>query len=227
MCKVLEQDPDLAELVPDDRRALALETCVAPMIEIERGPWTPPPEAGADVLGLLVIDGVLIRKIAVGNRFAVLLVGSGDLVRPWYASPIPGANGLPMWSAYSAGRAALLDASFSRQIAPFPEIAAGLIQRVINVNRDISVNMAIASHTRVDSRVHMLLWQMANRWGRMRPDGVLLPLKLTHQLLGDLVAARRPTVTTALSDLTARGLIEQRSDGWLLLGDPPHDTPES
>ena len=37
-----------------------------------------------------------------------------------------------------------------------------------------------------------------------------------------MVGARRPSVTTALGQLIARGEVERRPDGgWLLLGDPP------
>jgi CRP-like cAMP-binding protein len=71
----------------------------------------------------------------------------------------------------------------------------------------------------------MLFWHFAGRWGRVRGDGVLLPLRLTHTVLADLVAARRPTVTTALSDLSKRGLIRAVDDGWLLLGQAPTEVP--
>jgi CRP-like cAMP-binding protein len=81
--------------------------------------------------------------------------------------------------------------------------------------------MAIVHQARVDDRLHMLFWHFAGRWGRVRGDGVLLPLRLTHTVLADLVAARRPTVTTALSDLSKRGLIRPVDDGWLLLGEAP------
>ena len=50
---------------------------------------------------------------------------------------------------------------------------------------------------------------------------MLLPLRLTHSVLADLVAARRPTVTSALSDLSRRGLVRSMDEGWLLAGDPP------
>jgi CTP:molybdopterin cytidylyltransferase MocA len=50
----------------------------------------------------------------------------------------------------------------------------------------------------------------------------VLELPLTHQVLGRLVGAQRPSVTTALSDLARRGVIERREDGaWILHGDPP------
>jgi hypothetical protein len=42
-------------------------------------------------------------------------------------------------------------------------------------------------------------------------------------VLADLVAARRPTVTTALSELGRQGLVRSVDEGWLLAGDPPGD----
>jgi len=52
-------------------------------------------------------------------------------------------------------------------------------------------------------------------------DGVLVPVKLTHSILAELVAARRPTVNSALSNLEHCGQIAYSPDGWLLHGGPP------
>jgi hypothetical protein len=52
---------------------------------------------------------------------------------------------------------------------------------------------------------------------------VLVPLRLTHTVLGDLVAARRPTVSGAISRLARAGLVVKTEDGWLLTGDPPRE----
>ena len=50
----------------------------------------------------------------------------------------------------------------------------------------------------------------------------MIPLALTHRILGQLVGARRPTVSTALSELAERDELVRRPDGsWLLRGDPP------
>jgi hypothetical protein len=81
--------------------------------------------------------------------------------------------------------------------------------------------MAIVHQARVDVRLHMLFWRLAARWGRVRTDGVSLPLRLTHDVLADLAAARRPTVTSALSKLSRRGVVRALDDGWLLAGQPP------
>ncbi|HUA75523.1 MAG TPA: hypothetical protein VL988_12255, partial [Solirubrobacteraceae bacterium] len=39
------------------------------------------------------------------------------------------------------------------------------------------------------------------------------------------VAARRPTVSGALSALERSGLVEQTSEGWMLSGSPPSELP--
>ena len=81
---------------------------------------------------------------------------------------------------------------------------------------------AIAHLTRVDDRLLALLWCLAERWGRVVPGGVLVSLRLSHRTLAGMVGARRPSVTTALGQLMARGEIERRADGeWILRGDAP------
>jgi CRP-like cAMP-binding protein len=54
----------------------------------------------------------------------------------------------------------------------------------------------------------------------VRGDGVLLPLRLSHSLLADLVCARRPSVTVALQRLAEGRLVERAETGWILHGDP-------
>jgi hypothetical protein len=62
------------------------------------------------------------------------------------------------------------------------------------------------------------------QWGQVRDDGFLVPVAVTHDALGLLIGARRPTVTSALSALRARGVLELQADRtWLLR---PDDVPE-
>ena len=81
--------------------------------------------------------------------------------------------------------------------------------------------MAIAHHARVELRLHMLFWHLADRWGRVRADGVSVPLRLTHSILADLVSARRPSVSTVPLRAGTPGVVERAGREWLLRGDPP------
>lgn len=103
----------------------------------------------------------------------------------------------------------------------YPQLTGRLVGRALARSRNLAVNMAIVHQSRVETRLHMLLWHLAGRWGRVRNDGVIVPLRLTHNVLSDLTAARRPTVTSALTELAKRELVRPVDDGWLLCGKPP------
>src|SRR5258708_22592308 len=81
--------------------------------------------------------------------------------------------------------------------------------------------MAIVHQARVDIRLHMLFWHLAARWGRVGSGGVSRPLRLTHALLAELVAARRPTATNALPMLSKRGLVRPTDHRWPRAGEGP------
>jgi hypothetical protein len=175
----------------------------------------------ADGLGLLVLNGLMIRRVGIDGRFGVELLGETDVCRPWQAED---AQTLPLegrWSVLEPTRLAILDGNFTRLSGEFPELAGRLFERAIRRSRRLVANIAIIHQARVDDRLHMLFWHFAARWGRVRGDGTLLPLRLTHAVLADLVAAQRPTVTSALAELNRRGLVRTVDDGWLLSGQPP------
>ena len=95
-------------------------------------------------------------------------------------------------------------------MAQWPEIFAALMDRAARRAERLVVTQAIAHITRVDERLLALLWLLAERWGRVVPGGVLVSLRLPHRTLAGMVGARRPSVTTALGQLMARGAIERR-----------------
>ncbi|HET9074523.1 MAG TPA: Crp/Fnr family transcriptional regulator [Solirubrobacteraceae bacterium] len=219
--QLLVEDADLAEVIPEERRSAAIASCRVPLVSAGEGPWTPPLGAPAGYLGFLVLDGICLRAFELKERRAVVLLGPGDLIKPWTRSRLWNDEEHAEWRFLSPVRLALLDRAFTTQLAQYPELAGELVERVMQRNRELVFNMAIASHTRIDTRLHLMLWQMASKWGRIRPDGVLLPIRLTHAVLSELVASRRPTITTALAELSQRGLVHRVEQGWLLTGDAP------
>jgi CRP/FNR family transcriptional regulator, cyclic AMP receptor protein len=220
VCHVLREDPELAESVPPSRRSRAIETCTAAELYIATPDVALP--VSPNGIGLLVLGGLLLRRVGLEGRFGAELLGEGDLLRPWQddheSAMLPLTTG---WTVLEPARLAVLDEHFVRVIADYPELAPCFVARAMQRARNLAVNMAIVHQARVDVRLQMLLWHLAGRWGRVRSDGMVLPLRLTHRVLADLVAARRPTVTSALSDLTRRGLVRSTGDRWLLLGEPP------
>jgi hypothetical protein len=73
------------------------------------------------------------------------------------------------------------------------------------------------------TRLHVMFWNLADRWGTRVDGGVQLDLPLSHQLLADLASAQRPKVTAALGVLSNQGTVtRERSGGrWVLSGPPP------
>ncbi len=225
-CRVLSEDPELAEAIPASLRAQAIDACVVPVRSLARGRWRPESGTaswvGATGIGLLVMEGLLIRRVGVDDRFGAELLGQGDLLRPWQGEESPGTlSRTTGWRVLEATRVAVLDEKASRTMAGYPQLTGALVARALERTRSLAVNMAIIHQARVNIRLLMLLWHLADRWGRVRSEGVVLPLQLTHSVLADLVAARRPTVTSSLTELARQERVEPQTRGWLLRGEPP------
>jgi CRP-like cAMP-binding protein len=222
-CRLLDRDAGLAEAIAPERRRRAIEQVLAPELVLARGRWrTGPPIGGLGGIGLLVLGGLLIRRVGVGGRFAAELLGEGDVLRPSEADEDPPTlQTTSGWRVLETVTVAVLDDGFLRHLANYPELGGRLVGRALSRSRSLAVNLAIVHQARVDVRLHMLLWHLAGRWGKVGNEGVSLPLRLTHSLLSELVAARRPTVTSALTELGRRGLVLQTEAGWLLRGDAP------
>jgi CRP-like cAMP-binding protein len=221
VCRVLEEDPELAEGIDERLRAQATRTLLAPQVLLPIGRWPHAPLVQGCGLGMLLLDGVVLHRVGVDQRFGAELLGQGDVLRRAYRQEESTLSPTNAWSILEPVRLAVLDERFAAGLARFPELGGRLLARALSRTRQLAVNMAIVHQARVDVRLHMLLWHLAGRWGRVRRDGVLVPLRLTHSVLSDLVAARRPTVTSALTQLDRRGVVHAVDEGWLLSGDPP------
>jgi CRP/FNR family cyclic AMP-dependent transcriptional regulator len=227
LVRVLDVDPELGYRLDDEERAAARRYAVAEVVTLDPGPWPEafePPDENVTV-GLLVLDGLLTHELQLGSGVCAELLGVGDLLRPWdeyQAQSMPGWTA--SWRVLEPTRLAVLDRRFATVSSRWPALLDGILRRSVMRSRSAGFLRAVTHMTRVDDRLLVLMWFLAERWGRVRPEGVVVPLKLTHQLLAALVGAKRPSVTTALGELTAAGLVERRDDGsWLLHGEPPEE----
>lgn len=202
----------------------AVAECLAEIVSLAPGMWPASehrPQLCEEGLGLLILDGLVICRRGIDDRFGAELLGAGDLLRP--CQETEDAPTLPLSTSrrvLAPARVAVLDPAFAESIARYPQLGEQLLARAINRSRNLAVLMAIVHQPRIDTRLHTLFRHLAARWGRMRADGVLVPLPLTHAVLADLVAARRPTVTSALAELSRRGLLRTTAQGWHLSREP-------
>jgi hypothetical protein len=225
--RVLEEDPELAAGLDPTSLQLATRHAIAAVELVPPGRWEPtaPADGGGSSLGLLVLDGLLMRDVTFAQAACTELIGRGDLLRPWdWERDVLTIKPVVTWTALQPVRLAVLDRRITAVMGRWPEIVSAVVSRAVRRSFELATNQATSHLTRVDARLELLFWGLADRWGRVGPDGVVLDLPLTHQVLGRLVGAQRPSVTTALSDLARREVIERREDGaWILRGDPPAD----
>jgi len=211
---LLDADGELAEEFDVRARIAARQLATARVLQVDVGacdlvPWF---EASAQGLGLLIIDGLLALEVRVNGRIAAELVGAGDLLQPLG----PAGDQLLVrtcgWRALRPTRLTVLDRDFAERVRAFPQITAILARRACRRPLELDVLRAITSQPRLEVRLVLLLWHLAARWGRVESGGVRLSLPLTHRLLGQLVAAERPSISHALKRLAQAGLVTGATD---------------
>ena len=221
--RLLQADPDLGRLLSPDRRQEAMGALAVRTHRLTVGEWDVDAFNGdAHSVGLLLLEGIVSREVVVADNVSTELLGPGDLLRPWQS----GADTALLrsdvrWTVLGPSRLALLDRRFAMQVSRYPEISCVLFDRLTERSMRLATNQAISQLTRVDRRLLAVFWHLAERWGRVSSDGVVVPLALSHRILGQLVGARRPTVSSAISELVRREELVRRDDGsWLLTGQP-------
>jgi hypothetical protein len=222
--RILHEDPDLAHRIDESEAEHAARQTVGILEEVATGPWQPRTLAhGKSLYGGLVLSGLLVRELSIGGSTSAELLGEGDIVLPRDVDEtVPFVEPEERWTVLEPTRIAWLDAPFGIALRRWPELGAALLERSQRRFTRMALSQAVSQLTRVDERVLIQLWHLSERWGRVRTDGVILPVRLTHRVLGRLVGARRPSVTTAVGSLERRGLLTRMPDGgWLLHGAPP------
>jgi CRP-like cAMP-binding protein len=224
---LLDALPRAEEMLDAEELERAREELMAPVAELREGPWEPPGDWLPDPrqLGYLVMGGLLAREVSVGDTTAAELLGPGDLLRPadyeGEAAPVPFSAS---WTVLSRARLALLDPDVTMAVSRWPPVVVAIVRTAVRRSHSLAHNLALSHLRRVDARLLVLLWDLADRFGRVRPEGVIVPFRLTHETLGRVVGAQRPSVTTALGELESSGRISRRSQGgWVLHGAPPEE----
>jgi CRP/FNR family cyclic AMP-dependent transcriptional regulator len=220
---VLEADPDLGAGLDPIEHMRARARLIAPALDLEPGEWDPTTalDGSSEKLSLLVLDGLLIRTVVLAGCPSAELVGPGDLVE---LSALYDRDCLlpveVLVTAAAVSRVALLSHRFRLAAARWPPVTAALLEREEQHSARLAKQAAICHLQTVEARLLALFMHLADRWGRVCPTHVMLPLRLLHRTLGELVGAERCTVSLALKRLARAGLVIRCPDGsWLLRPD--------
>ena len=222
---VLDALEDVSQVLDPGELERARAELKAPLVERPAGAWTVEPAQDPLAMGLLVVEGVLARNVRLGEATTTELVGPCDLLRPahYYDADAPIPVGID-WVVLEPTRLALLDRDVTAAVCRWQPVVTAIVAAGIRRAWSLAQLLALSHLRRVDARLLVLFWYLADRWGRVQPEGVLVPVKLTHEALGHVVGAQRPSVTTAINQLEESGRISRREGGgWLLHGEPPRE----
>jgi CRP/FNR family transcriptional regulator, cyclic AMP receptor protein len=217
---LLDADDDLAAEFDLRMRLVARQGTTVRVLDAEVGECDLGPafEAVGSGPGLLIVDGLIDFETRVAERTASELLGAGDLLqRPSRQTDVL-LELAGVWRVLLPTRLALLDTEFAERVRPWPQIIQALLRRSGRRIANVDAMRAITCHPRLEVRLVLLFWHLAARWGRVEPAGIRLTLPLTHRLLGQLVAAERPSISHALGRLAHAGLVTGASGDWHLHG---------
>jgi CRP/FNR family transcriptional regulator, cyclic AMP receptor protein len=183
------------------------------VLDVPAGPWEPvaAPVPEHRAFAAILVDGLMLREVHLGEIPAGGLVVAGDVLDPFGAR-----DDRITWSALEDSTVAVLGPRFLEATRRLPAITVALHRRHAEQGARAARHAAVAQLPRVEQRVLGLLWGLAEERGRVGVDGVTVDLPLTHAGIGRLIGAKRPTVSLALKALAAEGLVEGRRGCWLI-----------
>ena len=208
--------PDLADELDEERLALARRAVRTRMLAVRRGLWDAAADASAPgCYGFIIVTGTVLRRVTAGHREGAELLGAGDLLQP--AQETDNVS----WRVVADTQVAVLDLRALAEAGVVPELAGALLAAANTRTQTVARQLVVAQWPSVDERLVATLDMLAERWGVMTPDGIVLPDFLTHSVLAPIVGARRPSVTTSLKRLAEAGTVRRRADGRWVLGRRP------
>ncbi len=211
---------------PRDWPATGTKRLVARIAHIATGPFDPIQliDDPREWRGLLVIEGLALVQVSAGRAPIGWLVGADDLIRPWEMDEVTLLAGVA-WQALSPLRIALLDGDFARRASGLDTVGEALLAKASQTSNWLFAKSLVTGTSVIEERLLLLFALLGERWGKATSAGVVVAMPLTHQVLATLVGARRPSVSTALTALSAAGLLQRIGEGWLLCRTEPNGQP--
>lgn len=211
--------PDVMSRIPEDDRRLAERALLAPRLSA-RGKDLINVLAAAprDAFGFLVVDGVVLKETTLATRSALEVLTAGDMLAPVSTEALePGARAVSRYVAHGRVSLAVLGDRFRAASRRWPAVGDDLHDRLAKQTHRASAHLAMLHASRVEDRIILLFADLGERCGRMTTDGVVVDINLTHDIIGRLVGAQRPTVTLALQTLAGAGsLCRAGKDRWMI-----------
>jgi CRP/FNR family cyclic AMP-dependent transcriptional regulator len=220
---LLEAEPGLGEQLDPEELEEARRLIVVPAFDISPGVLDLDAVRDADGVaghcwGMLIVSGAVLNHVRLMDRTCSRLFLPGELVL--LDGPIN--ESIPttwQWTVKRRSRIALLDSRVLVAGQRWPLVMRAVHERAAQVGRHGILNRAISQLPRVEDRLLAFFWMLADQRGSVRSDGIWLDVSLTHDELGQLIGARRPTISLGLRKLADEGHVTAEEDGFLLSRD--------
>ncbi len=206
----------LAELPPQEMRALE-----GSLRSVSFAPHQTIFEQGDPHVGCYLICegfGALLSRTASGRRLVIGVVGPGDLLG--VGGFLGQARHELSAQALTGVRAQYLARAGCERLVREPSLVTGrllvaLARQVKKLRRHAQL---VAARAGVRERLAALLLELGERVGhRTDAGGVRLELRLSCELLGQMIDAQRTTVNAVLSEWHRRGWIARESGKLLII----------
>ena len=215
--------PDVMARIPEDDRALAERALLASRVTSREADLVDVLDAApSDAFGFLLVDGVVLKETTLATRSALELLNAGDILAPLLSDAWRyGSRVVSRYVAHGPVSLAVLGDRFRAATRRWPAVGDDLLDRLARQTHRASAHLAMLHASRVEERILLLFEDLGQRCGRMTTNGVVIDINLTHDLIGRLVGAQRPTVTLALQTLGAAGSLRRVDrDRWMIPRDP-------
>lgn len=172
---MLDADPDLAARLPPADAAVAATRSAVATFALGRGGWSPYDSLASgddEDLCLLVLSGVLVRRIDLDGRGTIELLGQGDVLRPCVGGGEETVTAEASWRVLDPVWLAVLDLEFWVRLSAWPTISIALLDRVVQRSRAMHLRLGIVQVQQLPRRLLLLLWQLADRYGWVGSRGL-------------------------------------------------------
>ena len=201
--------PEIAGIIPAEDHQIAARVLTVPLLTGDGEQLCELVAVAAPkAYDFVVAEGLVLKETNFNGRAALELLGPGDVIAP----PLTAlrqleSRAVSRYIAHGPASLAVIDERFRQAARRWPGLSDLLLDRMGRQTHRASMHLATLHQTRVEERIMSLFIDLGERLGRMTPDGVIVDIPLTHELIGRLVGAQRPTVSLALTGLGSSGAL--------------------
>jgi CRP-like cAMP-binding protein len=210
--------PEIVAHIPQGDHELAHRVLSVPTLRATDEPLDDILTSMPTAFDFIIVDGIVLKQTSYAGRHALELYAPGDVLAP----PLTAGRQIksPSISSYRAHGdvlLAVLEERFRAAARRWPGLSDVLLDHLARQTHRASMRLARLHLSRAEDRTLALFSDLAERLGRVTPNGILIDLDFTHDLIGQMIASRRPTVSLALEQLSRAGQLTRTDDGrWNL-----------